>query len=159
MDYKKKLRSRLNIAITYIVLGVMFIVGTFITKTENDFISTFGFMMIVRIKYGETIFLFTGDAEHEIEKQLLKSDIDADVLKVGHHGAGSSSDPSFIKKVSPEVAVISSGGEYGHPHSDTLAILNDVGADIYRTDEQGTVVVTADQNKKVTVDKKSSTIK
>ena len=47
MDYKKKLRSRLNVAITYIVLGVMFIVGTFITKTENDFISTFGFMMIL----------------------------------------------------------------------------------------------------------------
>ena len=47
MDYKKKLKSRLNIASAYIVLGVMFIVGTFITKTENDFISTFGFMLIL----------------------------------------------------------------------------------------------------------------
>ena len=47
MDYEKKLKSRLNIAIAYIVLGVMFIVGTFITKTENDFISTFGFMLIL----------------------------------------------------------------------------------------------------------------
>lgn len=114
---------------------------------------------VVRIKYGETVMLFTGDAEQEIETQLLDSDIDADVLKVGHHGAGSSSAPSFIKEVSPKVAVISSGGEYGHPHSDTLAILNDVGADIYRTDEQGTIVVTADQNKKITVDKKASTVK
>ena len=114
---------------------------------------------VVRIKYGETVMLFTGDAEQEIETQLLDSDVDADVLKVGHHGAGSSSAPSFIKEVSPKVAVISSGGEYGHPHSDTLAILKDVGADIYRTDEQGTIVVTADQNKKISVDKKASSVK
>lgn len=116
---------------------------------------------VVRITYGDTVMLFTGDAEHVIENQLLDSGIDADVLKVGHHGAGSSSSRSFIKAVSPEVAVISvgEGNSYGHPHSDTLAILNEVGADIYRTDEQGTVVVTADQNKKITVDKKASTIK
>lgn len=114
---------------------------------------------VVKIKYGKTVMLLTGDAEQEIENQLLKSNVDADVLKVGHHGAGSSSSPNFIKKVSPKVAVISSGGEYGHPHSDTLAILKDVGADIYRTDEQGTIVVTVDQNKKITVDKKASTVK
>lgn len=114
---------------------------------------------VVRIKFGETVMLFTGDAEHVIENQLLDAGVDADVLKVGHHGAASSSSQSFIKEVSPKVAVISSGGEYGHPHSETLAILNDVGADIYRTDEQGTIIVTADQNKKITVDKKASTVK
>ena len=116
---------------------------------------------VVRITYGDTVMLFTGDAEHVIENQLLDSGIDADVLKVGHHGAGSASSRSFIKAVSPEVAVISvgEGNSYGHPHSDTLAILNEVGADIYRTDEQGTVVVTADHHKKITVDKKASTIK
>lgn len=116
---------------------------------------------VVKITYGETVMLFTGDAEHVIENQLLKSGIDADVLKVGHHGAGSASSKSFIKAVSPEVAVISvgEGNSYGHPHADTLAILNEVGAKIYRTDEQGTIVVTADQNKKITVDKKASTVK
>ena len=114
---------------------------------------------VVRIEYGDTVMLFTGDAEQEIETHLLDSEIDADVLKVGHHGAGSSSAPSFIKAVSPKVAVISSGGEYGHPHDDTLAILKDVGADIYRTDEQGTIQVTTDQHKKITVDKKASTVK
>lgn len=114
---------------------------------------------VVRIEYGDTVMLFTGDAEQEIETHLLGSEIDADVLKVGHHGAGSSSAPSFIKAVSPKVAVISSGGEYGHPHADTLAILKDVGADVYRTDEQGTIQVTADQYKKITVDKKASTVK
>lgn len=116
---------------------------------------------VVKLTYGETVMLFTGDAEQVIETQLLNSDIDADVLKVGHHGAGSSSAPSFIKAVSPEVAVIScgEGNSYGHPHDDTLAILNEVGADIYRTDEQGTIQVTADQHKKITVDKKASTVK
>ena len=116
---------------------------------------------VVKLTYGETVMLFTGDAEQVIETQLLNSDIDADVLKVGHHGAGSSSAQSFIKAVSPEVAVIScgEGNSYGHPHADTLAILNEVGADIYRTDEQGTVQVTADQHKKITVDKKASTVK
>ena len=116
---------------------------------------------VVRITYGKTVMLFTGDAEHVIENRLLNSGIDADVLKVGHHGAGSASSSSFIKAVSPEVAVISvgEGNSYGHPHADTLAILNEVGAKIYRTDEQGTIVVTADQNKKITVDKKASTLK
>ena len=116
---------------------------------------------VVRITYGKTVMLFTGDAEHVIENQLLNSGVDADVLKVGHHGAGSASSSSFIKAVSPDIAVISvgEGNSYGHPHADTLAILNEVGADIYRTDEQGTIVVTADQNKKITVDKKASTVK
>ena len=116
---------------------------------------------VVKLTYGETVMLFTGDAEQVIETQLLNSDIDADVLKVGHHGAGSSSAPSFIRAVSPEIAVISCGKDnsYGHPDYETLAILNEVGADIYRTDEQGTIQVTADQNKKITVDKKASTVK
>ena len=116
---------------------------------------------VVRITYGKTVMLFTGDAEKVIENQLLNSGIDADVLKVGHHGAGSASSSSFIKEVSPDIAVISvgEGNSYGHPHADTLAILNEVGAKIYRTDEQGTIVVTADQNKKITVDKKASTVK
>ena len=75
MDYKKKLRSRLNIAITYIVLGVMFIVGTFITKTENDFISTFGFMMIlmglVRIRNYRII---TKDEDTIRKQQIIETD-------------------------------------------------------------------------------------
>ena len=75
MDYKKKLKSRLNIAITYIVLGVMFIVGTFITKTENDFISTFGFMMIlmglVRIRNYRII---TKDEDTIRKQQIIETD-------------------------------------------------------------------------------------
>ncbi len=116
---------------------------------------------VIKLKYGETVMLFMGDAEKEIDSQLLNSGVDSDVLKVSHHGASSASSSSFIKAVSPDIAVISvgKGNSYGHPHDDTLAILNDVGADIYRTDEVGTVVVTADHHKKITVDKKASTVK
>lgn len=115
---------------------------------------------IVKLTYGKTVMIFTGDSEKEIETQLNTSNIDADVLKVGHHGSKTSSATSFIKAVSPEIAVISvgEGNSYGHPHAETITLLNQVGADIYRTDEQGNIVITADPNKKITVDKKASTV-
>ncbi len=116
---------------------------------------------VVKITYDETVLLFMGDAESQVEYKLLDKDIDADVLKVGHHGSDTASTELFISKVSPSVAVIScgSGNQYGHPHDTTLAVLNNYKADIYRTDEVGTIVVTADGHKKVSVDKKASTIK
>ncbi|MBS7297655.1 MAG: MBL fold metallo-hydrolase [Eubacteriales bacterium] len=114
---------------------------------------------IVKLTYGKTVMIFTGDSEKEIE--LQRSDVDAEVLKVGHHGSNSSSAPKFIEAVSPAVAVISVGygNSYGHPHEETLSTLSDIGAEIYRTDEVGTITITADSNKKIVVNKKSSSIK
>ena len=116
---------------------------------------------IVRVKYGNTVAIFTGDAEAQIESQILNSGIDADILKVGHHGSDTASSESFISAVSPKTAVISCGkyNSYGHPHDEILARLNNAGADIYRTDEVGTVIVTADSEKNISVDKKASEIK
>lgn len=116
---------------------------------------------VVKLTYGETVFLFTGDAEQEIETELLNLGIQADVLKVGHHGSKTSSSIKFINTVSPKAAVISCGvdNSYGHPNSQTLATLKNVGADIYRTDEVGTVTVIADAHKHISVDKKASAIK
>ena len=116
---------------------------------------------VVRIKYGNTVAIFTGDAEAQIESQILNSGIDADILKVGHHGSDTASSESFISAVSPKTAVISCGkyNSYGHPHDETLARLDNSGADIYRTDEVGTVIVTADSEKNISVDKKASEIK
>jgi competence protein ComEC len=99
--------------------------------------------------FGKTSFLFTGDAEEAEEHDLLaenKSALDCDVLKVGHHGSSSSSTSEFLNAVSPDVAVISCGEDnsYGHPHGETLRRLEAAGADIYRTDQDGTVVVTTD---------------
>jgi competence protein ComEC len=91
---------------------------------------------------GDIEFLFTGDAETAVE-QTLTGTLDAEILKVGHHGSSSSSSLAFLNKVNPKVAVIScgAGNTYGHPHQETLKNLESAGAKIYRTDLNGTVVV------------------
>ena len=115
----------------------------------------------VKITYKNTGLLFTGDAEQAAEKSLPTSAIKADILKVGHHGAGTASSEEFINAVSPKIAVISCGknNQYGHPSVQTLNILKNSKVKIYRTDNDGTVIVTADGNKKISVDKKKSKIK
>ncbi len=101
---------------------------------------------VVKLKYGETLFLFMGDAEQEIEAKLLNADIDADVLKVGHHGSTSSSTPAFIEAVSPEYAVIEvgEGNSYGHPKAEVVNRLLSHGCAIYTTMDNGNIVFTCD---------------
>lgn len=95
---------------------------------------------------GEIEFLFTGDAEAEAEADLLGKAIAAEILKVGHHGSRTSTSQAFLDAVNPEVAVISvgAGNRYGHPHRETLDKLAAAGVKVYRTDLNGTVVVTTD---------------
>lgn len=101
---------------------------------------------VIKITYKKTSFLFMADAESKVEKQLLSSDIDSDVLKIGHHGSANSSCDEFIKKVNPKIAVISCGknNQYGHPSEKTLSILHKNNIDIIRTDINGTAVITSD---------------
>lgn len=117
---------------------------------------------VIKIQYGQTSFLFMGDAESLVENELISSGVDlsADVLKVGHHGSNSSSSSAFIKEVSPEHAVIScgEGNSYGHPHSETLAVLVNHGVNVYRTDEAGTIIITSDGTN-ISVEKKASAVK
>ena len=114
---------------------------------------------VIMLTYGENKFLFTGDAGNESEGQIT-SDIKADVLKVGHHGSDTSTSQAFLNKVSPKYAVIEVGKDnsYGHPTAATLAKLEKIGATIYRTDKDGTIIFTSDA-KTITVNKKSSSIK
>ena len=104
--------------------------------------------LIVKIVYGNTSFLFTGDAEWDEEHDLLEvgKDISADVLKVGHHGSKSSTSYRFLRKVSPGYAVISVGArnQYGHPDEVTLSRLEDAGIIVYRTDLNGTIECCSD---------------
>ncbi|MFP4041875.1 MAG: MBL fold metallo-hydrolase [Bacteroidales bacterium] len=99
-------------------------------------------------EYDLVSFLFAGDAEHEAEKAIIKNndDVQADVIKVGHHGSRTSSSSSVLSKVSPEAAVIMAGegNQYGHPHDETLDALAANDIDIYRTDKHGTIVTTTD---------------
>lgn len=104
--------------------------------------------VVVRVTFGKTSFMLTGDAESESESQILSRGyaLNSTVLKVGHHGSRTSTSSAFLSAVNPSVAVImcGTGNSYGHPHEETLAKLANAGVDIYRTDVQGTIVITTD---------------
>ena len=104
--------------------------------------------IILKIQYGETSFLFTGDAEREAEQAVLNSGVDmsATVLKVGHHGSDTSTTYPFLREVMPGLAIISvgEGNSYGHPNDDTLSRLRDADVMIRRTDLNGDIYVTSD---------------
>ncbi|MBC5623962.1 MBL fold metallo-hydrolase [Clostridium sp. NSJ-49] len=103
---------------------------------------------IMKITFGENSFLFTGDAEKLVEKQVIANgeNIDADVLKVGHHGSTTSSSEDFIKEVSPDIAVIpvGEGNDYGHPHKEILELLEKNNINLLRTDFEGTIILESD---------------
>jgi beta-lactamase superfamily II metal-dependent hydrolase len=104
--------------------------------------------IVVKLKYGNTSYLFMGDAEDISEGEILAKqlDIQSDVLKVGHHGSESSSTQAFLDKVNPKYAIIScgKGNDYGHPHQVTLDKLNAKNINIFRTDLQSTIICTSD---------------
>jgi len=99
--------------------------------------------------------LFTGDADTKIEDYLLQRyNLNVDVLKVAHHGSKFSSSEEFLKSISPKVAVIEVGkNSYGHPTPEALSRLASVGAQIFRTDKDGTIKLVID-NQKINIFKK-----
>ena len=103
---------------------------------------------IIKIKFLNTSFLFTGDAESTTEQQVLleNSDIKCDILKIAHHGSSTSTSSNFLASANPSVAIISVGknNTYGHPSSEILSILNLMNITTIRTDLTGTIVVTSD---------------
>lgn len=122
--------------------GVSFKIVGPVTKSSSDLNNS---SIVIYLTYGDTSFLFAGDAESKEEGQILSSgaNIDADILKVGHHGSDSSCTSKFLNTVSPEIAIISCGipNSYGHPNDITLKNLTNIGAAIYRTDLTGNVII------------------
>lgn len=106
--------------------------------------------IVFTASYKDASVLFTGDTTAAVEKQILnnKLNVDADVIKIAHHGSTSSSSSEFIDAVSPDIAIISCGknNSYGHPHKEIIKLLNDNEIDYYRTDINGTVVYYGDGN-------------
>ena len=106
--------------------------------------------LVVRLEFGDRTFLLPGDAEKQVEYQMLNENapgfLHADVLKVGHHGSKNSSMPEFLGVVSPQIAIISAGEEnpYGHPHAELLERLQAGAIRTYRTDRDGAVRVLTD---------------
>ncbi len=107
--------------------------------------------IVLKIEHGDNSFLFMGDAEETAEADLIESgrDMAADVLKVGHHGSHSSSSKEFLEAADPSYAVISCGEDnsYGHPHAETLNNLRAMGVEVFRSDEQGTILAVSDGSK------------
>lgn len=103
--------------------------------------------VVLRVTFGKTSFLLTGDAEKKAEDEILSSckNASADVLKVGHHGSSDSTSAEWLAAVRPAVAVISVGwkNHFGHPSPPTLKRLQEAGVQVYRTDENGGITVTS----------------
>lgn len=112
--------------------------------------------VVTRLTFGDRAFLFTGDAEAEVEREILTRgfDVQADVLKVGHHGSRTSSSEVFLRQVAPTYAVITCGLEntYQHPHDEVVERLDDVGAVCYRADLCGDIVFTVDENGSLSIE-------
>jgi competence protein ComEC len=106
------------------------------------------YSIVIRVDFGNTSFLFTGDAEAKSETEMLSKgvNLEATVLKVGHHGSSSSTSKNFLDKVNPKYAVISVGKDnsYGHPSDGVIQRLKSKNIPIYRTDQSGTIIATSD---------------
>jgi competence protein ComEC len=134
------------------VVGDSFDLGsagcTILAPNSTGYEGLNNYSIVLRVVFGGNSFLFTGDAQTESEKEMLAKGypLKSDVLKVGHHGSGTSTSAAFLQAVSPQFAVISVGkdNDYGHPHPETLDKLNGAGIKIFRTDLNGTITFTSD---------------
>ena len=131
--------------------------------TPNDFSA------VIMLEYADRKILFTGDIEYETGKKGAEQSfirefstsnpamVDCDVLKVAHHGSDSSTSPEFLSLVKPEYSVISCGlsNKHRHPLKSTLDNLVNSGSEIYRTDLQGTIILTIDSKGKITLEKQT----
>lgn len=104
--------------------------------------------IVLKVSFGATSFLFTGDAERAEEQDLLNAGVNlqSTVLKVGHHGSDTSTSYPFLRAVAPQYAVISvgAGNSYGHPTEAVLSRLRDAGVKTFRTDMQGEITAVSD---------------
>jgi len=106
--------------------------------------------IVARLVFGNDSFLFMGDATIKTENNLITENVflDSDILKVAHHGSKTSTSENFLEKVSPEMAVIEVGeNNYGHPTPEVLAILEQFGIHILRTDKNGDIKMVSNGEK------------
>ncbi|MGU8451684.1 MBL fold metallo-hydrolase [Clostridium perfringens] len=106
---------------------------------------------VMKISYGQNSFMFTGDAESLVEKEILNEnkDLKADVLKLGHHGSHSSTSEEFLKVVDPSIAIVSCAkdNKYGHPHKETMSNLKKAGITVYETFRDGDITISSNGKK------------
>ena len=117
----------------------------FIAPNSDDYSNLNNYSAVLKLTYLDNTFLFMGDAETLSEDEIT-SDVNADVIKVGHHGSDSSSGIEFVKKVSPEYAIImvGEGNSYNHPYQSIIDRYESVGAKVLRTDLDGNIICDSD---------------
>ena len=117
----------------------------FIAPNSDNYSNLNNYSAVLKLTYLDNTFLFMGDAE-ELSEDEITCDVDADVIKVGHHGSDSSSSVEFVKKVSPEYAIImvGEGNSYNHPYQSIIDRYESVGAKVLRTDLDGNIVCDSD---------------
>lgn len=142
-----------NVDITYTTAGDTYTLGSMafdILSPSYEYKDSNDDSVVVKLTYGESEFLFTGDASENVEQDLIDNNIDlsCDVLKVSHHGSRTATCSDFIEKSNPEVAVVCVGENiYKLPNIEVLERLKDYGTQVYRTDLSGDVVVKSDGKK------------
>lgn len=119
------------------------------TPQKSEYEELNEYSPIMKLSFGDTSYLFTGDAEKLAEEEALakyKTSLDSDVIKFGHHGSSSSSSNAFIEAVSPKYGIISCAkdNKYGHPHRETLDIIKKYNIKTFRTDTDGEIILTSD---------------
>ncbi|QDY32645.1 cell wall-binding repeat-containing protein [Clostridium sporogenes] len=120
---------------------------TILAPNNSSYRNLNNYSIVIKLKFGNRAFIFTGDAESLSEGEILAKqlDITGDVLKLGHHGSKTSTSQNFLNKVNPKYAVVSCGknNSYKHPHQETLNKLKVKNIKVYRTDEAGTITATS----------------
>lgn len=151
MEYKENQKAfkKYKVTIKHVVKGNKISFGSVkgeVLSADSKADDSNASSICIRMKHNKKSFLFTGDAPAKLENKLKDAyNINVDVLKVSHHGSSSSSPIAYLKEASPEIAVISVGKDnnYGHPTKNVLTRLLKYSKKVYRTDKNGTVVVTS----------------
>lgn len=124
------------------------VVAEVLNPSPTDAVSHNNGSIVLRVQYGSTSVILTGDAEALAENEIsrLCGDVHADVLKLGHHGSHTSTTRLFLDAVNPQAAIISVGrrNQFGHPHPDVLNRLSERHIPIFRTDRDGEVSLVSD---------------
>lgn len=137
---------------------------TILAPNSDKYSLTNNYSIVTKLVHGDKSFLFTGDAENQSEKEMLKahkSILKADLLKLGHHGSKTSTNKEFLEAVAPEHGIISVAekNSYNHPDIEVLESLNKKDIKMYRTDVDGNILVESDgRNLKITKNFLSSSL-
>ncbi len=147
----KVIEKDINVIIPYQGENLVDVDGarvTVISPEISDDDNLNNYSICLRVDFGNTRMILTGDAESKIEQMIIDSgiDINADIYQVGHHGSITSNSQEFVDAMMPQIAVISAGenNDYGHPHTEIVDRLSGVGATIYSTIDTSTITITTD---------------